>query len=190
MSTQTAPQAKKFDPLVVHIIITTLLMVGFGFCRRPGALTPYGMRVIGIFFGLIYGWITCGLVWPNLLAFFIVLLFDVMPLNEFLAAGLGTDTTMLLIFAIILITAVNESGLGRFMAAWLLSRKILEGRPWMFTAGFLLATFLLTSFANPYVTIIIFWGILYNVLNIFQIKAGELCATVMVAAWFWQRRWA
>lgn len=180
MSMETVPRAKKFDPLIVHIVITALLMIGFGFLPPVGALTPYGMRVIGIFFGLIYGWITCGLVWPNLMAFFIVLLFNVMPLNEFLAAGLGADTTMLLIFAIILITAVNESGLGRFMAVWLLSRKILEGRPWVFTAGFLLATFLLTSFANPYVTIIIFWGILYNVLNIFDIKAGELYATIMV----------
>lgn len=180
MSTETLPQAKKFDPLIVHILVTAVLMIGFGFLPAVGALTPYGMRVIGIFFGLIYGWITCGLVWPNLMAFFVVLLFNVMPLNEFLAAGLGTDTTMLLIFAIIFITAVNESGLGRYMAAWLLSRKCLEGRPWVFTAGFLLATFILTSFANPYVTIIIFWGILYNVLNIFHIKAGEMYATIMV----------
>lgn len=180
MSTATQSQVKKWDPMIIHALVTAAIMIGFGYLPAVGALTPYGMRVIGIFFGLIYGWITCGLVLPNMMAFFAVLLFDVMPLNEFLAAGLGADTTMLLIFAIILITAVNESGLGRYMAAWLLSRKILEGRPWIFTLGFLLATFLLTSFANPYVTIIIFWGILYNVLNIFDIKAGEMYATIMV----------
>lgn len=181
MATTVQKTEQKRDMLYAHILVCAALMIGFGYIPPLAPLTPTGMRVIGIFVGMIYGWLTCGLIWPNLMAMVIVLLYKLSTLNEFLAAGLGVDTTALLIFSIILITAVNEAGVGRYMAAWILSRPFLKGKPWLFTTVFLLGAFFLTSFANPYVMILVFWGMLYNVLNLFGIKPFEKYTNVMVA---------
>lgn len=180
MSASIEKSEKKFDSLYIHIIICAALMIGFGYIPPVAPLTPEGMRIIGIFIGMVYGWLTSGMIWPNLLAIVIVVLYNVTTLANFLVIGLGADTTALMIFSVILISAVNESGVGRFLAAWILSRKILTGRPWLFTTVFLLSCMLLTSFANPYVMILVFWGMLYNVLNMFGIKPFEKYTNVMV----------
>lgn len=180
MSASIEKSEKKFDSLYIHIIICAALMIGFGYIPPVAPLTPEGMRIIGIFIGMVYGWLTSGMIWPNLLAIVIVVLYNVTTLANFLVIGLGADTTALMIFSVILISAVNESGVGRFLAAWILSRKILTGRPWLFTTVFLLNCMLLTSFANPYVMILVFWGMLYNVLNMFGIKPFEKYTNVMV----------
>lgn len=180
MATETQTSVKKFDALYIHIAVCAAFMIGFGYIPPIEPLTVTGMRVIGIFFGMIYGWLTCGLVWPNLMALFLAIIFQLSTLADFLAAGLGADTTAMMIFSIILITAVNEAGVGRFLAAWVLSRPLLKGRPWLFTTVFLLGAFLLTSFSNPYVMILVFWGMLDNVLNLFGIKPFEKYTNIMV----------
>ena len=42
----------------IHLAITLAFMFLFRFIPAPAPLTPYGMAVIGVFLGMIYGWIT------------------------------------------------------------------------------------------------------------------------------------
>ena len=44
--------------MYVHIIITLFLMFGFGFLPPFATLTPMGMRLLGTFLGVIYGYST------------------------------------------------------------------------------------------------------------------------------------
>ena len=53
---------------LVHVIIVFLFMFAFRFIPAPAPITAYGMNVIGVFLGVIYGWSFCGLLWPSLLA--------------------------------------------------------------------------------------------------------------------------
>lgn len=45
---------KKHNLLYLHVIITVLLMFGFGKIPPFGAITPFGMQMLGVFLGLIY----------------------------------------------------------------------------------------------------------------------------------------
>ena len=46
----------KKDLLWFHVVITALIMFGFGFLPAPEPVTPVGMKMLGVFLGLIYGW--------------------------------------------------------------------------------------------------------------------------------------
>lgn len=45
----------------IHVAIYLLISFGFGFLPPIGAITHFGMQGLGIFLGLLYGWIfwTC-----------------------------------------------------------------------------------------------------------------------------------
>ena len=49
-------KAKGFNMKYVHFAVTFAFMFLFRFVPPVGTITPYGMAVIGIFIGLIYGW--------------------------------------------------------------------------------------------------------------------------------------
>ena len=74
MSVQTnTPTGNKIDinvKAIIHSVIMLIFMFGFKFLPAPGAVTPFGMAVAGVFFGLIYGWSFLGILWPSLMGIF------------------------------------------------------------------------------------------------------------------------
>ena len=50
----------------VHSFLCLLIMFGFGQLPPVEPLTALGMRLIGIFLGLLYGWIFIDIVWPSM----------------------------------------------------------------------------------------------------------------------------
>ena len=53
MSAQTK---KKSIVYWINTIICLLLLFGFGLLEPWGSLEPVGMKVLGIFLGMLYGW--------------------------------------------------------------------------------------------------------------------------------------
>ena len=58
---------KKKDLHFFNFAIIIVLMFGFGFLPPLSCITPLGMKVLGVFLGLLYGWFTEGFVWSSLL---------------------------------------------------------------------------------------------------------------------------
>ena len=52
----------------VHIAIFLLILFGIGFLPPFAQITPMGMKVLGVFLGVIYGWCFIALDWPSLVA--------------------------------------------------------------------------------------------------------------------------
>ena len=50
----------------VHTAICLIIMFGFGQLPPVAPLTPLGMNLIGIFLGVLYGWVFIEIVWPSL----------------------------------------------------------------------------------------------------------------------------
>lgn len=59
--------AKKKDAYWLHMIIMLLFMIGFGNLPTFEPITSIGMRVLGIFIGLLYGWTFLGMTVPSIL---------------------------------------------------------------------------------------------------------------------------
>ena len=66
MSAQSAVSGKKDAMYLVHSLICLAIMFGFGQLPPMEPLTPLGMNLIGIFLGVLYGWIFIDIIWPSI----------------------------------------------------------------------------------------------------------------------------
>lgn len=164
----------------IHIAMTLLLMFGFGLLPAPEPMTALGMKVIGIFLGLLYGWTTCGLIWPSLLGMMALALTGAMSIAEILMGGFGNETTLLILFLLIFAAAVEEAGVSRSIAMWFVTRPAFFGKPWLFTFFFLLAAFILSAATSTMAAIVIFWGILYMIAKTLGYKSGDAYPALMI----------
>ena len=70
----------------LHAGAMLAVMLVFRFIPPPQGLTAEGLAVIGIFFGILYGWLFIDVVWPSLLGLVLLVpalepLFAVAPLS-------------------------------------------------------------------------------------------------------------
>lgn len=138
-------------------------MFGFGQLPPIDPITPLGMNIVGIFIGLLVGWMTIGLIWPSILGCVALVLIGGMSVADVLAGGWGSTTQMLIFFMIVVAGIVEQSGVSRFIAMFLITRKWVLGKPWVFTFVFLGAAFLLAAVTSTIPTIIICWSIWYSI---------------------------
>lgn len=68
---------------------------------------------------------------------------------------------------------LEDIGLTNTMAKWLLSRKFLSGKPYVFIFMLFLVTFLCGFFVGIYATIFLMWGICYRMLQDMGFKRGS-----------------
>ena len=161
MSTESAKKGSVME--YVNIAIVVLLMFGFGHLPPFEPLTPYGMALVGIFFGLIYGWTVSksGLTWPSLLGIIALGFTDFGVVSVSMAKVFSTDTAALLLFAMLLLGPIMESGLPSVITAKLLGSKFCYKKPWNFNFLIVMVLpafaavmngFLLTLFVLPIIT--------------------------------------
>lgn len=162
MSASTAPAAKNTS-YYIKALITVVIMFGFGQLPPIDPITPLGMNIVGIFIGLLFGWMTIGLIWPSILGCVALVLIGGMSVVDVLAGGWGSTTQMLIFFMIVVAGIVEQSGVSRFIAMFLITRKWVLGKPWVFTFVFLGAAFLLAAVTSTIPTIIICWSIWYSI---------------------------
>lgn len=162
MSAASAPAAKNTS-YYIKALITVVIMFGFGQLPPIEPITPLGMNIVGIFIGLLFGWMTIGLIWPSILGCVALVLIGGMKVADVLAGGWGSTTQMLIFFMIVVAGIVEQSGVSRFIAMFLITRKWVLGKPWVFTFVFLGAAFLLAAVTSTIPTIIICWSIWYSI---------------------------
>ena len=82
----------------VHTIIVFVLM--FGFPRLPliEPLTPYGMHVVGIFLGCLYGWTMIGPIWPSFLGLIVLGFTEFGTMTDAFKEAYGGDTYLFVFF--------------------------------------------------------------------------------------------
>lgn len=170
----------KKDLFYVHAIVTVLFMFGFGFLPAPEPVTPVGMKMVGVFLGLVYGWTFSGLAWPSLLAFVALSVQGCVPMKELLVAGFANDTFMVLLFVSIFAATMEQEGVSKYLASWCITRKVLQGRPWLLLFSLLLAALLVSGFTNAMVSMLIVWSIFYNICKQIGVKPYEKFATLVI----------
>ena len=157
-----AENAKAKKSYWLHLAITFLLMCSGWFLPAGENLTEYGVRVTMIFVGAIWGWIFSGLVVPSMLAMLFLVLAGMGSAKEVVGAGFGAEIILLIVFFSIFTQWLEDIGLTKTMANWLLSRKILKGKPQLFVFMLFLVTLICGFFVGIYATIFLMWGICYS----------------------------
>ena len=155
-----SPDAKVY----IHSAIGIAIMLIFQIVPAYEPITPIGMKCVGAFLGMVYLWSTVSSLWPSLLGLTLIALsgyagtgavgFKSVFLNAF-----GADTVLLTLFAMVLFGAMDEAGCTRYIARWLLTRKIINGRPYAFFAVVLFTSYVISTLVSPITGLILMWPI-------------------------------
>lgn len=163
MSTNVAGQNKAVKHYINSAITIVLMLSGF-FLPTIGQLTELGMQLLMLFVGMVYGWCTCGMLWPSFLA--IVLLgftSYATGVENSLGMFAGSSMTIGMFGAFLVMGYVNGVGLTDKAALWILTRKFVAGKPWTFSLFLFLACFILGAFLQPVPTTLIVWSFMAKV---------------------------
>ena len=164
----------------VHSFLCLLIMFGFGQLPPVEPLTALGMRLIGIFLGLLYGWIFIDIVWPSMAGLLALMLVGGMKPVALLNRSFGDPIVVMMFFIFVFCATINHYGLSRFISLWFITRKFVAGRPWVFTFTFLASMFILGGLTSASPAAIIGWSILYGICDVCGYKKGDGYPTMMV----------
>ena len=143
----------------INTAITLLLMFGFGYLPAFAGITPVGMKLLGIFLGVIYGYSTCEIIWPSLAAMMAYGLSGYTTMGAAITSMMGHNIVFQCIVGYITAGALNTYGFGKWFVRWSLGLKIFKGKPmryvWCFFVFFGLSCF----FTNMIVMQMILYGV-------------------------------
>lgn len=119
----------------VKSLIYTLVMLAFmamGWIVAPfGGLSEFGVKVLGIFIGMMWGWIFIGLIWPSLLGMLMLTMCGLGTAKEVFAQGYGSEIVLLVIFFSVFTGWLEEIGLTNTLTQWMMTRKVSKGKPYL-----------------------------------------------------------
>lgn len=147
----TGIKKQTYTAYIVKLLVGLFFIFVFGrVCPPWSGITQTGIQAIGIFFGLIFLLSNSefGLILPSLLGFLAVLLTDAYTPSSLMAATFGNSTVVQIIFAYVLCQTIISTGAGEFISKWLLTRKVLRGKPYLFCFVFFFAAWVMGAFAK------------------------------------------
>jgi len=137
VTTNLAPKKGNNTAYTIHCIIGIVVMFGLGMLEPFEPVTPVGMQVLGIFLGCIYLWSFAGILWPSLLGIVALGISDYAPMGTVIKTAFGDTVPVLVLFAMILFGAIQHAGITKYISRWFLTRKIINGKPVMFSFIFI-----------------------------------------------------
>ena len=151
---------KKTKVYYLKCLLCFAVMILFGLLPPIGEITEAGMQILGIYIGTIMLWTMVDLIWPSLLGMILISFTGYMTFNEFISSGFGNITVIFVFMIAIFAFFITESGVSGCIAGFIVSRKIAKGRPWVTTALFVMASYviacLISSVAATLVVLEIF----------------------------------
>ena len=171
--TANADTKTSFSTIVIPIV-GILIIFGFGCLPPIDPITPMGMKVLGVFLGMIFLWSFSDLLWSSLLGIIALVMVGYAPLPKVLQMSFGNTVSCLILFALLLFGAIQDSGVTRYIARFFLTRKIINGRPAVFNFIIIYATYIMASLSASILPPLIFmWAILYDILKEVGYSKGD-----------------
>lgn len=160
----------------IHFAVVWALMFLFRFIPPIGTITPYGMAIIGIFLGLIYGWSVDAdnLIWPSLLALVALGVTDFGTAGQAIAQAFGNESVVLMLLAMFFVGMLQDSHLTEWFSNKLLGAKFVAGHPWLLTAFIILAPAYLSILVNQTLVALIMFVVYQSVFEQAGYKKGDL----------------
>lgn len=173
MSTTTVVHKK--EHYLIKVFIMFLITFGFRFIPAPSPITEYGMSIIGVFMGMIIGWIICGnnLVWPSLIVLFALSTTNYGTAAEVAQNSFGSEMVVLLICSMMILAAANASNISNYLIVKLITMPWAQGRPWLLTSVFIIGAMLLGLVINPIVAGLFLTSVLDGIFEKVGYKRGD-----------------
>jgi len=135
--------------VLFHNIVVLLLMFGLKYVPPFGQVTEFGMAILGIFLGIIYGWLTLGFLMPSLCAIFALGFSGAYDsLEACFAATLGSDIVAMMIGCLFIMALMQVLNLTDVIVGFLLNLKFAQKNMTVFFAIFFIASWVVAVFSG------------------------------------------
>ncbi len=180
MSQKTFPLRKNDLPYLLHSFLCLAVMFGVGQLHPVAPLTSQGMALIGIFLGVLYGWIFIEIIWPSMAGMLALVVVGGLSPAEMLGQSFGRPIVVMMFFILIFCAVINHYGLSKAISLWVITRKCVAGRPWLFTCTFFLSVMLLGALTSASPAAVIGWSILYGICDVCGYEKTDAFSKMMV----------
>lgn len=177
---ETSSAKRKNTIYYVNCFISVGIMVLFHYLPTFSTLTRTGLDVMGIFVGTIYAFSTVDIIWPALLGVVLLGSTELFTMTGAFAAAFGNDTWLFILFILAFAAIINDSGVSKVIANWMVSRKISKGRPWVISWLLLTTSYVVAALVSVTPGVIIPWAILYTMSESYGYKPHDKYPTLMV----------
>lgn len=153
---------KKETSKNIQIVLALFIMFVAGYIIPPwGPVTRMGVQYLCIMIGWIYlSILTGGLLLSSVLSLTACVIPGYYTASTIVQATLGNSITILIIFIFIMVYIFQKTDTGEFLVRWFLSRKIVNGRPYLFTAFYFLAVIVIGAVIGSFGIILLAIAIL------------------------------
>ena len=173
MGTKNEATAKTYGGLsqknlIAYVVGLGIMLISW-FLPAVDPITPMGMKVIGTFLGVIILWATEVTLWPSLLGLLAIALTGYAGegyagIKTAFLNAYGNETVILIILATVLFGAMTESGTTQYISRWILTRKVINNRPYIFMAFVFLAGWALCALTSAVSSFILLWPICLRIM--------------------------
>ncbi len=153
----------KNNKFYLTLVITMMLMLGVGLLPPFASVTPIGMKILGVFLGCIFAWIRGEIIWAGIITIFLLPAYGISTVPAQFAAAFGNNNIATAMACMVFCYIFQTCGLMGEIAKWLISRKIAQkGKYWLLTM-FLIASYILSAFAQQAISsVLILWALFYE----------------------------
>lgn len=142
------------------------------------SVTRIGMIISMIFFGIIYLWTFVDTLWPGLVGIAALIFSGFAPPPKVLNMFLGNPMVVMIFFLLMLAAAIVYSNLAGWIAKFAMTRKFVNGRPWVLTATLLVTTYMV-AFLDQVSAMFLMWPALFSIFKECGFKKGDKYVSLM-----------
>lgn len=176
----------RFKKEYIHYIIALVIGIVLGLVLQPtNGLTVVGIRVVAILVPVLYLWLTTNTHWTSLLALALLIMTTAMTPNEVWAGSMGHFVVITVVTYMLLNVCLKETGVINKIAFWFVSRKIVQGRPYVFMAMFFASNVIIGLFMDNLSLAVIYIGIAEVLCKQMGLKKGDSFYTCIFTGVMW-----
>lgn len=165
--------AKSNTKIWIHFCIMVALIVIIGQLPCFGSVTPMGMKILGVFIGTLYGWLTIDFIISSIVGMLFLGLSGYGTVQEVFCAGFSDSTVVMMTMSFFLVAFLNHVDLTGALAGWLLTRKFSEGKPWLIITMVFAIAFILGAISS-FASMLLLWAVMYKVADKLDLKKRSL----------------
>ncbi len=165
------------------IIISFIIMVGFGYLPPFGAMTVYGMQMLGVFLGCIYGWLVGVNIPVTLLGIVVAgILISGQTIDSMITAVQSAQMILVIFWALIFIYGLKKCGLMDYLCNRMMSISWCKKSPWHLAVSLWFCTMVCTAFScQSFAAMILMFSMFYNISDKLNLqRRGGYTAFVLV----------
>lgn len=175
---------------IIHAVIGIAIMVLFFVIPHGNIMTRMGMDILGIFIGTLYLWSTVGSIWPSILAIVLVAIIGYggegsQGFNTVFSAAFGAETVLSVVFSLLFFAGISYLGFAKYISHFFLSRKIMEGRPYVFFASIMICSYIISGLTIPLTSMLLLFPVVAEMLKqLGYTKEDKGFYTLILAVYF------